>query len=232
MNRSLITGIVLGAAVAAAAGAIGGYRLLAPAEPTFAEVLEAKEVTEEIPVSREVCKDVQVTHRKAPRDEHQILGTVAGAVIGGLYGQLSKASRVHRADAKTLAGLSAGFLVALLYLTLSHLLKDLPIGFVVGIMCPLTGFLYVLFVPTFIRFHDDLLPASLDGAMVGAGVAVFLAYVFFVMTNSIDNGPLGSATPLIANLDELLPQAVLGGALGAGVIGLLSGLLLTNWQDL
>ena len=74
MNRSLITGIVLGAAVAAAAGAIGGYRLLAPAEPTFAEVLEAKEVTEEIPVSREVCKDVQVTHRKAPRDEHQILG--------------------------------------------------------------------------------------------------------------------------------------------------------------
>lgn len=156
----------------------------------------------------------------------------AGAVIGGLYGQLSKASRVHRADAKTLAGLSAGFLVALLYLTLSHLLKDLPIGFVVGIMCPLTGFLYVLFVPTFIRFHDDLLPASLDGAMVGAGVAVFLAYVFFVMTNSIDNGPLGSATPLIANLDELLPQAVLGGALGAGVIGLLSGLLLTNWQDL
>ena len=86
MNRSLITGIVLGAAVAAAAGAIGGYRLLAPAEPTFAEVLEAKEVTEEIPVSREVCKDVQVTHRKAPRDEHQILGTVAGAVIGGVAG--------------------------------------------------------------------------------------------------------------------------------------------------
>ena len=87
MNRSLITGIVLGAAVAAAAGAIGGYRLLAPAEPTFAEVLEAKEVTEEIPVSREVCKDVQVTHRKAPRDEHQILGTVAGAVIGGVAGK-------------------------------------------------------------------------------------------------------------------------------------------------
>ena len=87
MNRSLITGIVLGAAVAAAAGAIGGYRLLAPAEPTFAEVLEAKEVTEEIPVSREVCKDVQVTHRKAPKDEHQILGTVAGAVIGGVAGK-------------------------------------------------------------------------------------------------------------------------------------------------
>lgn len=86
MNRSLVTGIVLGAAVAAAAGAIGGYRLLVPAEPEFAEVLEVNEVTEEVPVSREVCEDVQVTRRKAPKDEHQILGTVAGAVIGGVAG--------------------------------------------------------------------------------------------------------------------------------------------------
>ena len=60
MNRSLLAGIVLGAAVAAAAGAIGGYRLFAPAEPAYAEVLEVNEVTEEAPVSREVCKDVQV----------------------------------------------------------------------------------------------------------------------------------------------------------------------------
>ncbi len=86
MNRSLLAGIVLGAAVAAAAGAIGGYRLFAPAEPAYAEVLEVNEVTEEAPVSREVCKDVQVTHRKAPRDEHQILGTAAGAVLGGVAG--------------------------------------------------------------------------------------------------------------------------------------------------
>lgn len=86
MNRSLVIGIVLGAAVAAAVGAVGGYRLLAPAEPEFAEVLEVNEVTEEVPVSREVCKDVQVTHRKAPKDEHQVLGTAAGAVLGGVAG--------------------------------------------------------------------------------------------------------------------------------------------------
>jgi uncharacterized protein YcfJ len=86
MNRSLITGIFLGAAVAASVAAIGGYRLLAPAQPEFAEVLEVNEVTEEVPVSREVCKDVQVTHRKTPKDEHQILGTAAGAVIGGVAG--------------------------------------------------------------------------------------------------------------------------------------------------
>ncbi|MFZ5654911.1 MAG: glycine zipper 2TM domain-containing protein [Pseudomonadota bacterium] len=86
MNRSLVTGIVIGAAVAATAGAIGGYRLLGPAQPEFAEVLAVTEATTEVPVSREVCRDVPVTRRKPVKDQHQILGTVAGAVLGGVAG--------------------------------------------------------------------------------------------------------------------------------------------------
>lgn len=86
MNRSLITGLVIGVAVAVTAGAIGGYRLLQPAEPQFAEVLAVSEVTKEVQVPKEVCRDEQVTHRKPVKDQHQILGTVAGAVLGGVAG--------------------------------------------------------------------------------------------------------------------------------------------------
>lgn len=86
MNRSLVTGVVIGVVVAAGAGAIGGYKLFAPAQPEFAEVLAVSEVTKEIQVPREECRDVQVTHRKAVKDQHKILGTVAGAVLGGVAG--------------------------------------------------------------------------------------------------------------------------------------------------
>lgn len=86
MNRSLLSGVVIGVAVAAGAGAIGGYKLLAPGQPEFAEVLGVAEVIKEIQVPREECRDVQVTHRKPVKDQHKILGTVAGAVLGGVAG--------------------------------------------------------------------------------------------------------------------------------------------------
>ena len=86
MYKPWFTGIILGSAIAIAASAIGGYRLLGPSAPQFAEVLEIQEITREVPAVKEVCSDVQVTHRKQPRDENQLLGTVAGAVIGGVAG--------------------------------------------------------------------------------------------------------------------------------------------------
>lgn len=155
-----------------------------------------------------------------------------GALVGAGYGHFAKKSRVYRADAKVLAGFSAGFLVALGYLVLSTQLAGLPMGAIVGVMCPLTGLLYVLFVPTFIRLRDDLLPPPLNGAMVGAGVATFLAFLFFLMTHSLELGPAAASPALLQQIYGLLPQAIFSGALGAGLVGAVSGLLLTGWQDL
>lgn len=87
MNKSAITGVVAGVVLASAAGAIGGYRMLkSDAGPNSAKVLEVTEVTREHSVPREVCEDVAVTHQKPVKDEHQIIGTVAGAIIGGVAG--------------------------------------------------------------------------------------------------------------------------------------------------
>ena len=158
--------------------------------------------------------------------------TPIGAIIGAFYGLFSANSRVYRADAKMLTGFSAGFLAALGYLMLSAYLKDFPVGIIAGVMCIVTGWLYVLFVPTFIRLCDNLLPPLGDGALVGASVAVFLVVCFVLMINSINTDPEVQTLPLLRHIYELLPQAVTGGMFGAAFAGFISGLLLKEWQDL
>ena len=84
MNKSMLVGGVMGAAVAIAGGGIAGYRMLQ--EPEYAEVVAVTPVTERIETPREECHDVQVTRQKPVKDQHQVVGTVIGAVAGGLLG--------------------------------------------------------------------------------------------------------------------------------------------------
>lgn len=105
MNKSLVVGAVLGAAVVTAGGAFAGYQLL-DREPAFAEVLEVESLTETVKTPREVCQDVAVTHTKPVKDQHRIAGTAIGAVVGGVLG-----SQVGSGDGRklaTAAGAAAG----------------------------------------------------------------------------------------------------------------------------
>lgn len=86
MNKSMLSGIVIGAVVATAGGAIAGYNALADRTPTHAQVINVVEIKENERTPREVCEQVTVTRQKPARDQHQVLGSVAGAVIGGVLG--------------------------------------------------------------------------------------------------------------------------------------------------
>lgn len=86
MNKSMLSGIVIGAVVATAGGAIAGYNALADRTPTHAQVLNVTEIKETERIPREVCEQVTVTRQKPVKDQHQVLGSVAGAVIGGVLG--------------------------------------------------------------------------------------------------------------------------------------------------
>ncbi|MCU7945587.1 MAG: hypothetical protein KZQ72_02895, partial [Candidatus Thiodiazotropha sp. (ex Cardiolucina cf. quadrata)] len=76
-----------------------------------------------------------------------LLVSVLGAIIGAMYGVFSMGSRVNRADAKTLAGFSAGWLASLGYLLLSSFTDVLTLSTIVALMCPVTGIIYVSLVP-------------------------------------------------------------------------------------
>lgn len=107
MNKSMLSGIVIGAVVATAGGAIAGYTAMSsPKAPTHAEVINVKEITQEQRTPREVCQDVVVTRQRPVQDHNRVLGTVAGAVVGGVLGnQVGGGSGKKIA---TVAGAAAG----------------------------------------------------------------------------------------------------------------------------
>src|SRR5579863_8463675 len=105
MNRSLMTGVLIGAAVAAGAGAVGGLKLM-QRTPQYAEVLKVTPVTKTVRTPRQECHEEQVTRQAPVKDEHQVIGTLAGAVIGGVIGhQIGGGSG---RDIATVAGAAGG----------------------------------------------------------------------------------------------------------------------------
>jgi uncharacterized protein YcfJ len=105
MNRSLVTGLVIGAAVVTAGAAVANLDVF-ERSPQYAEVLDVDAVTKTTRTPREVCNDQTVTHTAPPKDERRIAGTVIGAVVGGVLG-----NQVGGGDGRkvaTAAGAAAG----------------------------------------------------------------------------------------------------------------------------
>lgn len=105
MNKSLVTGLLVGAAVVTAGAAIGGFDVF-DRTPKYADVLEVEPVSETIRTPREECNDETVTHQKPVKDEKRIAGSVIGAVVGGVVG--SQVGSGSGRDAATVAGAAAG----------------------------------------------------------------------------------------------------------------------------
>jgi uncharacterized protein YcfJ len=106
MNKSLLTGLVIGAVVATAGGVIANLSTLTNKGPEFAEVINVEEIKRTIETPREVCKDVTVTHQQPVQDKNRILGTATGALLGGVLGnQVGEGSGKKLA---TVAGAVAG----------------------------------------------------------------------------------------------------------------------------
>lgn len=85
MNKSLVTGLVIGAAVVTAGAAVASFDVF-DRSPKFAEVLKVDAVTKTERTPREVCNDHVVTHTQPAKDQKRIAGTVIGAVVGGVLG--------------------------------------------------------------------------------------------------------------------------------------------------
>lgn len=85
MDKSMLTGVLIGAAAVTAVGGVAGYRAWYM-EPAYAEVLKTDPVTETIKTPRQVCQEVIVTHQAPVQDRDRLAGTALGAVVGGVVG--------------------------------------------------------------------------------------------------------------------------------------------------
>ena len=105
MNKSLIGGLVLGTAVAAGAGAAASYKIMNHA-PEYAQVLKVTPLTKAVRTPREQCHDETVTRQAPVKDQHQVIGTLAGAVVGGVLGHQIGGGTGR--DIATVAGAAGG----------------------------------------------------------------------------------------------------------------------------
>jgi uncharacterized protein YcfJ len=100
----LVTGLVIGAVVATAGGAIAGYKIMNHED--FAQVVAVTPVTKTVRTPRQVCHDEQVTQQAPTRDPNHVTGSVLGAVVGGVLG-----NQIGGGNGKklaTVAGAAAG----------------------------------------------------------------------------------------------------------------------------
>ncbi|HZF30653.1 MAG TPA: glycine zipper domain-containing protein [Gammaproteobacteria bacterium] len=94
MNKPMLTGVVLGVAVATAGGVLAGYKLLNEDKQPPATAAA---------VYTERCTEETVTTSPDPKDQHRIAGTVIGGLIGGAVGK-----DVGHRDITTAAGAAGG----------------------------------------------------------------------------------------------------------------------------
>lgn len=104
MNKSLVTGLVVGGIAVTAAGAFAGYQAID--DRRSAEVLSVEPLTKTVRTPRQVCSDEVVTHQAETKDPKRVTGAVIGAVAGGVLG-----NQIGGGDGKTVAtvaGAAAG----------------------------------------------------------------------------------------------------------------------------
>jgi uncharacterized protein YcfJ len=106
MDSSMVKGLIVGAVVVTAGGAIANYTMFGDKAPEYAMVTNVEEIKETVNTPREVCEDVAVTRKAPVKDKHKIAGTAGGAVVGGLLGSLVGGGSGKKIA--TVAGAAAG----------------------------------------------------------------------------------------------------------------------------
>ena len=104
MNKSLITGLVVGGVAVSAAGALAGYKTMD--NRRSAEVIDVEPLTRMVRTPRQVCSEEIVSHRAATNDPQRVTGAVVGAVAGGVIG--NQIGHGTGQTVATVAGAAAG----------------------------------------------------------------------------------------------------------------------------
>lgn len=105
MNKSMLAGVGIGVAAALCIAGVASMNVFSSG-PEYAQVVSATPIKETTKIPRQECRNVTVTHRRPVQDEHQIAGSVLGAVAGGVLGHQFGGGRGR--DVATVAGALGG----------------------------------------------------------------------------------------------------------------------------
>lgn len=105
MNKSMLAGIGIGIVSALGVAAVAGMNVFSSG-PQYAQVVSASPIKETIKTPRKECRNITVTHRRPVQDDNQVVGSVLGAVAGGVIGHQFGGGRGR--DVATVAGALGG----------------------------------------------------------------------------------------------------------------------------
>ena len=163
-----------------------------------------------------------------------LIGAVVGLIVGALYGWQEKRSQICCADAKILAGLLAGVAASLFALILNLLFEELVYPNSAMAIAPMAILVYVTSAPWFVRRCQLIVPAVVDGAIVGLGVGGTTGFLFMLMAGSLDPHMLSVAhhLSLVERVQAVWLPIALGTAASCGAVGVMRSLLRVRWYDL
>lgn len=159
------------------------------------------------------------------------IGAVTGMAIGLGYGMMVRDSRIHCAEAKIISGIVAGAAAALLSGTLILMNVELSLTAMVFLLCPLTGLLYAVLVRWVIAFCSHLVPASLNGALVGLGSGTVASLMMWVIFSSLSDNWLAEHQRYATQIMEHWPPVVASAMVGAFFVGLFRAGIGARWLD-
>ncbi len=160
-----------------------------------------------------------------------------GMLIGAGYGWRDRGSRVCCADAKIVAGLFAGcvtLLPSLLVLAVFGGSDRVVYPWLVMLLAPMAGSIYVTSACWFVRRLHKLLPPIGDGALVGLGVGAITGLLFVVIAGTFEPDVTGHGRPLlfIENVYRVLDAALIGAAASCFALGIARAFMRVDWYRL
>ena len=84
MNKSLLTGLIVGGIAVTAAGAYAGYQNID--QGRSAKVLDVEPMSRTVKTPRQACGSEVVTHQAPVKDPKRVTGALIGAVASGVLG--------------------------------------------------------------------------------------------------------------------------------------------------
>lgn len=106
MNKSTLTGVIVGAVAVTAVGAIATSNSGLNPFRDYARVVSVEPAFDVTRVPREACHEEMVERQVEPKDKKRVAGAAIGAVVGGVLG--NQVGSGSGRDAATVAGAAAG----------------------------------------------------------------------------------------------------------------------------
>ncbi len=159
-----------------------------------------------------------------------LVGAFVGAITGGFYGLVVKESRIYRAEAKLMAGIAAGGAVCVIGLVWV-LVIDSKLVWLIALLAPVSGAVYLKLLDDFVRRFSDLLPPVGDGAAAGLVIGGFIGFGLWLMAGVALERVLPDWQATFDRIIDIAPGAIAAASLTTFLLGTLKAAFGLHWGD-